>query len=349
MFPSMRPPLLELANYSGYGYTDSFHILEKVIILLKWGVGISCRDSEGNTVLHKVLSSYRRNPLNHSRSRKEPGELLKVFIAAGADVYALNKSGHSASRISREYGREEEWSIALDFCGFDFKEVMNQTMPKYNPYPGPRQTSKFTFEEYYRQWDEKEWAEKMARLDEMENWEEGSNNRYEDTSDESGGWYEDDSEDEEGPESQLKCYCTPGTTVAPGNTGGDGNDQIDSLVNDHYDLRHAYHADDGNEIEEDMLIAQTDHVSSMDQSIAITLEETDHDGNNTVRTATTHPYDPLLNEEVGSTTGSWRYSAMDHQRNLDQTSLAEGDYFEEMEATFEGLFQTDFDTFIANN
>ncbi|KAF4637156.1 hypothetical protein G7Y89_g909 [Cudoniella acicularis] len=348
-------PLLKLADYSGYGYCESFHVLEKAIILLKWGAEISCKDSEGSTVLHKVLRSYRRRPANRSRSEKEPVELLEVFIAAGADVYALNKSGYSASRTAREYGREEEWSEALEFCGFDFKEVMNRTMPKHKQYTGPRQTPKSAFEEYYRQWDENKWDEKMTRLEkvdikEVENREEKCNNQFEDISDESECWCEDDGEDEHRLEGQLKCYCTPeAATVASRNTDGDGNDRIDDLVDDHYDLGHAHHAEHGNETGEDMLMAQTDHVSSMDQGIAITFEGTDHDGNNTLRTATRHLYDPMLNDEAESTTGSWRCGAMDYRRNLDQTSLAEGDYFEEMEAVLEDPFQTEFDAFMASD
>jgi hypothetical protein len=49
-----------------------------------------------------------------------------------------------------------------------------------------------------------------------------------------------------------------------------------------------------------------------------------------------------------STNGTWSYDAIDHGMNIDQTSLAEGDYFGEMEATLRGNFQTDFDTFMTS-
>ena len=72
-------------------------------------------------------------------------------------------------------------------------------------------------------------------------------------------------------------------------------------------------------------------------------------GKNTARTAMGHSYDPMLNEEVASTNGPWRYGAKDHQRNLDQPNLIKGDCLEELDVTFESTFQTDFDTFMASN
>jgi hypothetical protein len=104
-------PLLFLASISDYGTYDVMMVLEKAILLLNWGLDISCHDCLGNTVLHRVLDYRRRIPTYEGqgiRPYKEPGELLKVFIAAGADVYALNSAGRSASRNARNYGREEE-------------------------------------------------------------------------------------------------------------------------------------------------------------------------------------------------------------------------------------------------
>jgi hypothetical protein len=45
----------------------------------------------------------------------------------------------------------------------------------------------------------------------------------------------------------------------------------------------------------------------------------------------------MLNEEVASTNGSWRFGAKDHRRNLDQPDLTEGDYFEELDLTLRAL------------
>lgn len=162
-------PLIILASSPGYTFWDYFHILEKAIILIRWGVDVSCTDVNGNTVLHRILCC-RRSYYDHHGLRPflEPGELLKVFIAAGADIYALNNTGRSASRIARNFGREKEWIEALQFCGFDPQEIMTQTVTKYTPYMGPRQTSRLTFDEYCKTWDEKQWAQKMSWKDEAD-------------------------------------------------------------------------------------------------------------------------------------------------------------------------------------
>ena len=131
------------------------------------------------------------------------------------------------------------------------------------------------------------------------------------------------------------------------NTDGDGNDQIGSLVDDQHDLRHVYYAEPSDEIGEDLPITQTQSVSSVNQGIALNFEGANHDGNINLRTATRHPYDPILIDEVESTTDSWRYGVMDFRINLDQTSLPERDHFEAMKGTLDGLFQTEFDTFMA--
>jgi hypothetical protein len=187
-------PLLALAGYSGYHYGCSLHVLEKAIVLLKWGLEISSLDSLGNTVLHRVLCCTRiATGRRGLRPYEEPGELLKVFIAAGADVYALNNAGCSASRTARNYGREKEWSKALESCGFDSKEVVKQTMPRHEQYTGPRQTTKLTFEDYLRTWDEEEWEEKMSRFEEFDS-EEEKEKKEEKEFDYSGYEYDSDEE-----------------------------------------------------------------------------------------------------------------------------------------------------------
>jgi len=123
--------MLFLASISGYDTSDVVMVLEKAILLLHWGVEISCHDYLGNTVLRRILDNQRhRYEGRHGiRPYKEPGELLKVFIAAGADVYALNSASRSPSRTARNYSREDEWFDALESCGFNPKEVVRQTMP----------------------------------------------------------------------------------------------------------------------------------------------------------------------------------------------------------------------------
>jgi hypothetical protein len=207
-------PMLFLASISGYDTSDVVTVLEKAILLLHWGVEISCHDCLGNTVLHRILDNRRHSygGRHGIRPYKEPGELLKVFIAAGADVYALNSAGRSASRTARNYGREEEWSEALESCGFNSKEVVRQTMPRYLEYTGPRQVSKLTFEEYYQTWDEEEWEEKMGTgrfwcpdSEDKENETQSEEEREEGGVGEDRTYSEYDFEEEDEYDSQYEC------------------------------------------------------------------------------------------------------------------------------------------------
>ena len=305
--------------------------------------------------------------MNHSRSKNEPGELLKVFIAAGADIYALNNRGYSASRIAMKYGRKREWLEALEFCGFESKEVMNQTIPKYKQYTGRRQISKLTFQEYYQTWDERKWDEKMTKLEEAymskdedsedeNSVDEDSENEYTEEeyheSDDSEVGYseEKESENEERQEIQNTQYCTPlATKLASRYTNGDSNDQIKDLVDDYYDLGHASKSEHGSETRGEMLKAQTDYLSAAGQNTWFTFEGTNYGCNDVPRPASEHLYDPILNDEVASTTFSWEFGCMDDQRNLDQTNLVEGGLPEAVQAALGDYFQTEFDDFMTSD
>lgn len=349
--------MIVLASYCGYGYGATYQILEKAIILLKWGVEVSCKDSEGDTVLHKALNSDRERPMYHSRSKNEPGELLKVFIAAGADIYALNNRGYSASRTARKYGRKREWLEALEFCGFDSKEVMNQTISKYKQYPGRRQTSKLTFQEYYQTWDEKMWDEKMTKLEEAymskdgDSGDEYAEEEYRESDDSEVGYSEEkESENEERQEIQNTQYFTPlATKLASRYTNGDSNDQTKDLVDDYYDLGQASQSKHGNETRGEMLRVQTDHLSAIGPNTQFTSEGTNYDCNDAPRPASGHLYDPILNDEAASPTFSWEFGRMDDQRNLDQANLVEGELSEAIRAALGDHFQTEFDAFMTSD
>jgi hypothetical protein len=170
-----RAPLLELADYCGLSFGDAIHIIDKAILLLNRNVDISCRDSNGDTVLHKVLRCERLHEqesyaeavkwgrqLRWTLSLKEPQELLMVFITAGADVYATNGRGETPSIVASTYGRDEEWIEALELCGFDSQQVLTDSCRCHANGPLERQKSKLSFEEYCQQW------QKRPRLEEVD-------------------------------------------------------------------------------------------------------------------------------------------------------------------------------------
>jgi hypothetical protein len=170
-----RAPLITLADFCGLYYGDAIHIIDKAILLLNRNVDISCRDSNGDTVLHKVLRCERLHEresyaqavkwgrqLRWTLSLKEPQELLMVFITAGADVYSTNDKGETPSIIASTYGRDEEWIEALELCGFDAQQVLTDSCRCHANRPLERQKSKLSFEDYCQQW------QKRPRLEEVD-------------------------------------------------------------------------------------------------------------------------------------------------------------------------------------
>jgi hypothetical protein len=118
---------------------------------------------------------------------------------------------------------------------------------------------------------------------------------------------------------------------------GDGNNPADILEESPYDFEHKSPAEHGDMTWEGILLDPDDHVYSMGIGVENPVDQMHHDGKNTAGTAAGHSYDPMLNEEVASTNGSWRFGAKDHRRNLDQPDLTEGDYFEELDLTLRAL------------
>lgn len=178
-------PLIILANHCGVHFADSIDTVDKAIILLNRKADISCRDYNGNTVLHTILRNRRLNDtmsyaeavrtgqrLRWALSLEEPKDLLMVFITAGADVYATNDEGETPSDVASEYGREKEWTEALKLCGFDSEQVLAASSLLCHdcalnaPNALKRQTCKLPFEEYCRQRRERPRFEDIESNDE---------------------------------------------------------------------------------------------------------------------------------------------------------------------------------------
>jgi hypothetical protein len=137
-------------------------VVDKAILLLNRKADISCRDYNGDTVLHTVLKCSRlHEDLSYKKAERagggarwiqsleDPKDLLIVFITAGVDVYAANNDGKTPSMVAREHGRDEEWIEALELCGYNAKEVLSDPYPK--DCTRKYQKSKLSFEEYCQQ------------------------------------------------------------------------------------------------------------------------------------------------------------------------------------------------------
>jgi len=153
--------LTVLAQACGYYSVLTMDVVDKAILLLNRKANISCRDDNGDTVLHTALRALRfhdfvSKPRAHDWIRMRAWDLsftalrdlLAVFITAGADVYATNNAGKTPSMVAWEYGREGEWIEALELCGYDSQEVLTSCI--HRPIR-VHQTAKLSFDDYCKQ------------------------------------------------------------------------------------------------------------------------------------------------------------------------------------------------------
>jgi hypothetical protein len=57
----------------------------------------------------------------------QPRQLLKAAIAAGANIYAINKVGNTPTIAAKVCNCDKEWIKALKEYRIDFKEVLLYT------------------------------------------------------------------------------------------------------------------------------------------------------------------------------------------------------------------------------
>lgn len=177
-------------------------MVDKAILLLNRKADISCRDENGDTVLHTLFKSGRLHErMSKIQARrlgdlqtwdlsfKAPKDLLMVFITAGADVYATNDDGETPSMVALEYGREDEWIEALELCGYEFEKVLESGI--YRP-TGENQTSKLSFQEYCQRRQQR----RHPQYDDGDEYEEVRSESSDDLQYGNGDAYEED-EDEE--------------------------------------------------------------------------------------------------------------------------------------------------------
>jgi hypothetical protein len=181
---SRRAPLSLLAKACGYSLGNYFQIATKAILLLQRGADVKYRHQNGDTLLHTLLKSRRYHQdvayitaeydgtmRQRKSSIRQPRLLLVAFIAAGADVYAINNKGLTPSAIAMIYGRKGEWKRALRVCGYDVVEVLRRSHTKPWAAIGPRQTPKLRFEDFCEQyfdgiWGDDDWdLEQIAESD----------------------------------------------------------------------------------------------------------------------------------------------------------------------------------------
>jgi hypothetical protein len=434
----MCSPLIYLADAVGYWDEFTFHVLEKAVVLLRWGnFDTTCVDSHGSTVLHVILRCKRLDMgvIAGLRPCKEPRELLKWFIAAGADVYALSSDGRSASRVARNYGRDREWTEALEACGFNSKDVVRQTMPRHIPYIGPRQTTKLSLEKCYHTWDEERWEKRMgtgkfhfANVErysesEMESEDERSYPKHDSKTEdvdseiekvESARQEQIELERENAlkierqqksaggvvarPAQQLNepqlCCCSEETSAVVTERMSSVDDIPTTTKERHCHPDEHTISDcedcDGIDLDSSTNVGFTAYIPTVltnngatssnpspcksgyrqsqqvngpvitpllhspiapvhcSNSITpIVANMSENQPYNDQLGAMAWQYDPLLNEEAESTTGSWRFGALEPGRTLEERSLNAGNF--ELDSVLEDAFRTEFDDCLADD
>jgi hypothetical protein len=139
-------------------YAQSCDNAAKAVLLINRGADVSARDQSGNTPLHDLFSckilDYGSSAFKHCWFENlqyrfgQLQDLLRVFITAGADIYAVNNFGETPTDCAAESGLTATWSEALNFYGYDSEAVLaysdgGQTDPTF-----VRQQSSISFEDY---------------------------------------------------------------------------------------------------------------------------------------------------------------------------------------------------------
>ncbi len=169
-----------------------------------------------------------------------------VFITAGADVYATNNEGETPTMLASIYGRDEEWTEALELCGYDSEQVLAHSDPVLDDCSCQRQTSKLSFEEYCLQRRENVRFEEFETDDEDEGSDEAENDEEDDKSnDEEYHYVQHDYERtqlfpketecrDENPESYYEAEHTDhGMILGLEDAGYNRGDHFVGTINDH--------------------------------------------------------------------------------------------------------------------
>lgn len=132
-FNKHETPLLHLAStHSLRNFISYCEIPDKIALLLQRGADVLSHDLDGNTCLHLVMRyrfdeecstapRYRND--SASEYHKELKDILMLLLTAGADVTARNSFEFSPSDVAWDYGHWQQWTDALQECGYDINEV----------------------------------------------------------------------------------------------------------------------------------------------------------------------------------------------------------------------------------
>jgi len=135
--------LLKLCKIFRLQHLLSYHLHEKINLVLERDANVNIRDGSGRTCLHIALD-FQIGPLFSFRNPKKVHnellfkDILMSMITAGADVMASDNYGRTVSETACRNGHEEVWVEVLAACGYDPQQVYNilEHFGNYEEYPG---------------------------------------------------------------------------------------------------------------------------------------------------------------------------------------------------------------------
>ena len=117
---TFKSPLLYLATCYGRLSKVALDMHEKVFLILERGACVAARDRYGRSCLHLVLGFNANMKRGFAAYQEEEfKDILMCMVTAGADVFASDDCGRTASQTAVMYGHEELWREVLTECGYD--------------------------------------------------------------------------------------------------------------------------------------------------------------------------------------------------------------------------------------
>lgn len=137
--------LFLLADNCRYPSEVEFEIIQKALLLLRFGADITRLDEERKNILHRILESDADDRFKGKETLaktlmmticncdrcnarfQEPRQFLEAAISKGANIYTIDGYGDTPTMTAKEDGRDKEWQDALEACGIDVNEVKLHT------------------------------------------------------------------------------------------------------------------------------------------------------------------------------------------------------------------------------
>ncbi|KIW82883.1 hypothetical protein Z517_02126 [Fonsecaea pedrosoi CBS 271.37] len=154
----MDSPLGPLELLTSVGFEKcTTETASKIAFLGAGGADPYFRNGRGESYLRQILvarAKYSGTMYESLVTKAHDGQLkdvLMLLVTAGADVFAVNRSGESVSDVAIKLGYSVEWKETLEECGYDVSNVLNHS-DEHDEVPRQHQQRHLlTFAEYLQE------------------------------------------------------------------------------------------------------------------------------------------------------------------------------------------------------